>query len=238
MEYSTRSHILYLSTYPPRECGIATFTQDLVNAIDTQFSPTMMSSILAMNRQNTNIYNYSKKVKFQLNDSNIDDYITLAKEINHDEGIHMVNIQHEFGIFGGDYGSYLIAFLELIEKPVIITFHSILPTPNEQLKQVVRALCGKVEAVIVMNRLGKEILHIDYGITKKIVVIPHGIPYTPLVPSAVEKKRLGFEDRLVLSSFGMIEVMTRSLDSISPSMTYMTGASTESCCGWKGNLRF
>lgn len=193
-----------MGTYPPRECGIATFTQDLVRAIDQKVSPSVKSAILAMNKNGTNMYNYSGKVLYQLNDSDISEYIDLAKKINRDDRIKIINIQHEFGIFGGEYGSYLIAFLEVIEKPVVITFHSILPGPNEQLKKVVQSIARKVNAIITMSHTGKGILRRDYGIKTDIFVIPHGIPYTPFMPSSVEKKNLGYEDKLVISSFGMI----------------------------------
>lgn len=204
MKNTQEDCILYVSTFPPRECGIATFSADLVNAIDRKFSSSIKSSILAMNRNGTNIYNYPRKVRYQLSDSNIDDYILLAKKINANDSIKLVNIQHEFGIFGGEYGSYLIPFLELLEKPTILTFHSVLPTPNDHFRQVVQALARKVSAIIVMCNTAKQILRNDYSITSDIYVVPHGIPYTPFLPSSIEKKRLGYEDNLVISSFGLL----------------------------------
>ena len=196
--------ILFMSTFPPRECGIATFCQDLVKAIDERCHPNIKSLILAMNRNGTNTYNYSKKVGFQLNDSDIDQYISLAKKINKINKIKLVNIQHEFGIFGGEYGSYLNAFLEILEKPVVITFHSILPDPDIQLKKTVQSIAKRVNAFIVMSNKGKEILRTIYGLKNDIYVIHHGIPYSPFGSGEKEKKYLGYKDRLILCSFGMI----------------------------------
>src|SRR3989338_5383198 len=116
--------ILYMSTFPPRECGIATFTRDLTSAMDKKFNPTLKSKIIAINDNGSSIYNYGSKVKMQLNESYIEHYINAAKKINANDKVKLVNIQHEFGIFGGHYGDYLIPFLETLDKPVAVTFHS------------------------------------------------------------------------------------------------------------------
>lgn len=197
-------YILYMSTFPPRECGIATFAQDLVSNIDKRYHPHLRSIILAMNKNETNTYNYQKKVAFQLDDSDIDKYISLAKKINRIDKIKLVSIQHEFGIFGGQYGSYLNAFLEILEKPAIITFHSVLPAPDVQMIKTIQAIARRVNAIIVMNERGRKILREVYGVRTDIHVIYHGIPYTPFGSGEKEKKHLGYKDRLVLCSFGMI----------------------------------
>jgi hypothetical protein len=85
--------ILYMATFPPRECGIATFTKDLTKAIDKKYSPKIKSKILAMNRSGISIYNYPKNVIFQIDDTNIQEYIDVAKEINKTDAIKLVSIQ-------------------------------------------------------------------------------------------------------------------------------------------------
>ena len=107
----SQSYILYMGTYPPRECGIATFTQDLIKEMDKNLSLMSKSKILAMNNDVTNIYNYPKEVIFQIDDTDIQEYINTAKQINETKAIKLINIQHEFGIFGGSHGNYLITFL-------------------------------------------------------------------------------------------------------------------------------
>ena len=199
-----QSWILVVGTFPPRECGIATFTKDLTNAINKRYNPTIKTKILAMNKNGVNIYNYPEDVIAQINDEDIQEYIDVAKKINRIDKIKLVCIQHEFGIFGGEYGSYLIAFLEIIKKPVIITFHSMLPNPNDNLKRVVQTLAKKCECLIVMAEKGREILREEYGIKTDIEVIPHGIPTIPFVASIKEKTKMGYQDRIILSSFGMI----------------------------------
>ena len=193
-----------MSTFPPRECGIATFTRDLTDAMDRNFSLRIESKLLAMNKNLTSIYDYPKKVLFQINDTEIQDYIDMAKEINNSEKIKLVNIQHEFGIFGGRYGSYLLIFLELLEKPVVITFHSVLPKPNDKLKRVVRALANKAECIIVMTNVASKILKKTYKVKIPIVVVPHGIPFVRFSSGEKEKKLLGLKNKIVLSSISFL----------------------------------
>ena len=196
--------ILFVTTFPPRECGIATFTKDLTDAFDRRLSPKIKSRILAINSNGINIYNYPKKVQLQISDNEINDYIETAKKINSMKNIKLVCIQHEFGLFGGDYGDNLLAFLEIIEKPIVITFHSVLPSPNEKLKKVVKAISEKVNEIIVMTPAAVKILQEDYQIETPIKIIPHGIPTTTLESQEREKKRLALQNKIILSSFGMI----------------------------------
>ncbi len=198
------SWILYMGTYPPRECGIATFTRDLTKAVGRKFSPGVASKILAMNRNSTNIYNYPKEVIMQISDSNKEEYARAAEEINGIEAIKLINIQHEFGIFGGKDGDYLLDFLGRVNKPVIVTFHTVLPKPNEHLRNVVRKISEKSACIIVMANKAIEILAGDYGIKSDIFMIPHGIPTVPLTSSSGEKSKIGCKGRIVLSSFGLI----------------------------------
>lgn len=196
--------VLYMGTYPPRECGIATFTKDITDAIDKKFNPAIKSSILAMNKSDTDTYNYPKKVKYQIVEDYMNDYIEVAKKINKSPSIKLINIQHEFGIFGGEYGDYLLTFLEIIEKPVVITFHSIMPQPDRRLKKVVRALAEKTQVIIVMTEKAVEILRDKYKIKTPINVIPHGIPTVSFDAVHKEKEKLRFKDKIILSSFGLI----------------------------------
>ena len=144
--------ILYVGTFPPRECGIATFTQDLTNAIDKEFTPGIKSKMLAINDNSTSIYNYPQKVIMQINETDIEDYLNQANAINRSTQIKLVNIQHEYGIFGGDWGNYLLPFLELLKKPVVITLHTVLPHPKRFIKKTTQAICEKSSGVVVMTK--------------------------------------------------------------------------------------
>jgi len=197
--------ILYVSTFPPRKCGIATFTYDLTHAMDTLLSPMIKSKIAALNPDDVLSYNYPKNVLFQFNQKNEHDYLPIAREINRMKEVRLVNIQHEFGIFGGEFGSYLLNFTRALKKPAVVNFHTVIPGPDERLRNAVRDLAESVNAITVMTALSKKILVEDYGIPdKKIRVIPHGIHPQPFTSSRSDKLALGFSDRVVLSTFGLL----------------------------------
>jgi len=197
--------ILYVSTYPPRECGIATFTRDLTKSMDKRFNPTLKSKILAINDNGSSMYNYVSKVKMQLNESYIEKYIDVAKKINNDKRIKLVSIQHEFGIFGGNYGDYIIPFLDTLKKPVVVTFHSVLPKPDPDRLRIVKAIAKRSSAITVMANSAVDILTEDYGIErKKINVIHHGVPMFHPNRKDKIKKKIGLENHFIISTFGLI----------------------------------
>src|SRR5699024_1387874 len=125
----------------------------------------------------TYIYNYPKKVQNSIYANNLDNYIESAQQINDDTNIKLISIQHEFGLFGGKYGDYLIKFLDILNKPTVITFHSILPDPDKKLKEVVEQISEKSQALVVMTKSGVDILHKHYNVKNNIHLIPHGIPH-------------------------------------------------------------
>lgn len=200
---------------------MATFTQDLSTAFDKKFNPTVKSRIVAINDRPTSIYNYNSKVVDQIAATELEQYVKLAKRINKREEVKLINIQHEFGLFGGDWGDYLIPFLQALEKPAIITFHSILPNPDDYLKNVVRFIAEHAKAIVVMNNLSQDTLVQEYQIPRsKVHLIPHGIPQTTFEPSETVKAGLGFANRLVISTFGLlspnkgIEYVIRALPAV------------------------
>ncbi len=197
--------IVYVSTFPPRICGIATFTQDLTNAMDAMLAPTVTSRIAAMNPHQAAYYRYPQKVIFQINQDNPEEYITTAEKINQMDSVQLVSIQHEFGIYGGERGTNIIPFMQELTKPVCVTFHTVLPKPDDHLLVTVNRLVDNASAVIVMTNTSKEILIKEYTVPKKkIEVIPHGIHSQPYTSSEQIKKRLGYSDKTVLSTFGLI----------------------------------
>ncbi len=197
--------VAYLATFPPRECGIATFTQDLTNAIDNLYSPAITSKIIAMNLNDTDAYHYPGKIIFEVSQNRKSHYVEAAKLMNHDDSIKLVNIQHEFGIFGGKYGINVLSFLKTLKKPAVITFHTVLPTPNDSLLKTVKQLDAYVCEFIVMTNLAKMMLINDYGISKeKITIIPHGIHHRPYITSHDAKLKYGNSDRIILTTFGFL----------------------------------
>ena len=198
------SKICFLSNFPPKQCGIATFTKDLVSSMNKRFNPVLKSRVIALN-EDQSYYNYDNRVIMQMNKDSIEDYKQTARKINNSKDMRLVSIQHEFGLFGGEMGDKLNYFLEELEKPVIITFHSVLPNPDEKRKQVVKAITSKASAIIVMANIAVDILNKDYGIEKsKIHVVHHGIPNVPYSSPDYFKKRLKLNHRTILSTFGLL----------------------------------
>lgn len=202
--------ILYVSTFPPRECGIATFTEDLTNAIDKEFAPAVKSQIAAMNKAGTSLYNYPAKTVAQISDTDLEDYIVVAKHVNSSSDIRLVNIQHEYGIYGGEWGEYVLPFMELIKKPIVLTMHTVLPNPEdwderEKLIKVTQKIAEKADKIIVMTNSAAKLLIDLYNVpVEKIAVIPHGVHHIAFPSKSKAKKKLNLEGRTVFSTFGML----------------------------------
>ena len=195
--------IVYLGTHPPRKCGIATFTQDLTTAMDKIINPKIKSKIAALN-DNGN-YNYPNEVLYQIRDIDAEDYIKVAQKINENDKIKLVSVQHEFKIFGSDYGENLLVFLEALKKPVITTFHTVLHDPSGQRKKIIQSIARHSKYLVVMNKLAVEILKKDYDLeNSKIVVIPHGIHDVPYKKNTNLKKDLGYANKQLITSFGFL----------------------------------
>lgn len=197
-----KPNISFLSSYPPRECGIATYTQDLVNSINRlqELGPPIITAI----NDKGGYYDYPSSVKLQIDREEIDTYLDAADSINN-SGIDALNLQHEFGLFGGTWGDYLLEFLEELEKPVVTTLHTVLQDPPPEADKVTRRLIDLSDYVVVMARVGVKILEQQYNtLPNKVRYIPHGCPNVPFVRSETVKKTLGLEDKFVLSTFGLI----------------------------------
>lgn len=202
---SEKDCIVYLTTYPPRECGIATFTADLISYTDELFSDQVDTKVVAMNTDSVRRVVYGSKVLFTVEENNTDEYMHAATRLNAMPEVKMVSIQHEFGIFGADYGSNVTVFLQALIKPSVITFHTVLPEPAEEMKAVMRTILQTVTHVVVMTELSKELLVRVYGADANTVrVIPHGIHPQAYTDGEDAKKRLGFSGKNVLTTFGLL----------------------------------
>lgn len=198
---SKEEYIAFLSTYTPRECGIATFTKDLIDAIDLlgKFAP---ARVISVNEIET-IYDYDSRVKQQIRQDFEEDYNQAAKYINSSR-INAVNLQHEFGIYGGEWGKYILSFLQNVNKPIITTLHTVQPDFEPKALNVLKEITAHSKAVVVMARAAKNILK-EYNVpNKKINVVQHGCPDIPFLTSESVKPSLGLKGRTVLSTFGLI----------------------------------
>ncbi|MCR4335655.1 MAG: glycosyltransferase family 4 protein [archaeon] len=199
------NNILYLSTYPPRECGLATFTRDVSENIQKKFGQEARAKIIAINEDNSSLYNYGKKVVFNIVEQDIKSYEKAAEKINSMKGISLVNIQHEFGLFGGDYGEHLLRLMELTKKKIVTTLHTVLEDPEEDMKRVVQKIFEYSNKIVVMTENAKEILTRDYEVdAEKIVIIPHGAPNIGFKEKNKIKKQMGFEGKTILLTFGLL----------------------------------
>ena len=196
--------ILFISSYPPRECGIATFTKDLVNSIKQRFTHQIEMKICAL-EEGISYFQYDEEVIYRLDTTQREQYALLAEKINNNRQIAALMIEHEFGLFGGKHGEYLLDFLEIIKKPVVITFHTVLPLPDPRLLSVVKSLSKSCRNIIVMTHGSEKILEEDYGISQeKIKIIPHGTHLVLWREHSEIKKQFGLDHHLILSTFGLL----------------------------------
>jgi glycosyltransferase involved in cell wall biosynthesis len=197
----TRKCIAYLSSFPPRECGIATFTKDLLSAI-AELRIYRTPTVIAVNEKGA-IYHYDKRVKRVIERDKADTYVQAAHYINTSDS-SVVNLQHEFGLFGGEYGEHITSFLENVKKPVVTTLHTIEPNFSPKAQEVLRQIVTKSEAIVVIVRAAIELLEKQDIPIKRYAVIPHGCPDIPFVNSEKRKTALGLKGKFVISTFGLI----------------------------------
>lgn len=195
--------ILFISSYPPRECGIATYSQDLIRALKNKFGASFSLRVCAL-ENGENSYSYPAEVKYILNTAVASEFLMLSNIINNDENLKIVMIQHEFGLFRAQEEAFL-QFLHQTKKPVVIAFHSVLPSPDHRLKDKVISIAEACESIIVMTNQSSQVLIADYGIEQdKITVIPHGTHLVPHLDKSLLKEKYGLKDRKVLSTFGLL----------------------------------
>jgi glycosyltransferase involved in cell wall biosynthesis len=221
--------ILFITSYPPRECGIATYSQDLIKAINNKFSKSLSIRVCALESGDSD-YQYQEIVKYTLKTSLADRYMALALKINKDTRTGIVLIQHEFGFFKKQEQAF-IQLLTLLKKPVIIVFHTVLPKPDEQLKLNIKNIAERCESIIVMTHNSAEILINDYGLPEDMIsVIAHGTHLVSHISKEVLKKKYGLKGRKVLTTFGLlssgknIETTLKALPAIikkNPEVTFL-----------------
>lgn len=210
--------IAFIGNSLPRRCGIATFTTDLQRAISAS-RPDLETCIVAMT-DHGHAYDYPSVVAFQINDHKIEDYVRAADFLNAGR-FDAVCLQHEFGIFGGDAGSHILALLSRLTMPVVTTLHTVLSEPTAVQRLVLERIVEASSKVVVMAKKARELLRSVYQVPdEKIEVIPHGIPDVAFVSPDAAKKNLGFSGRSVILTFGLlspnkgIEVMIDAMPSI------------------------
>ena len=194
--------IAFLGNYVPRLCGIATFTHDLCESI-AAISPGSDCFVVAINDRLEG-YSYPPRVRFEILEKDLDSYRRTADLLNFNN-TDLLCVQHEFGIYGGAAGSYLLALLKEVRMPVVTTLHTVLRDPDASQRSVMDALIARSSRLVVMSEKGREILNETYDLSDgKLDVIPHGIPDLEFVESRVCKSQFGVEGKQVLLTFGLI----------------------------------
>ena len=194
--------VIYIGSYIPRECGIATFTKDLTTSIN-MLNPHCLAEIVAVNPPNLT-YDYPWEVKYRFNQEHPTTYKNATSYINQSSA-EVVCLQHEFGLYGGKSGEKIIPFLKTINKPIVATFHTILPNPNDHYKKILSEISSLCEAVVVMINSAAECLVRDYGVdANKIVVIPHGVPDIAFSKEPKNRQKMGLENKTIIATFGLL----------------------------------
>jgi glycosyltransferase involved in cell wall biosynthesis len=197
------AEIIVITSYPPRECGIATYSQDLIKALNNKFRRSLSIKVCALNTGNQN-YEYPEEVKFVLDTSQVNSYLNLAQSINDDEHIQMVLVQHEFGLYKEQEMAFLQMLYEL-SKPIVLVFHTVLPKPDLHLKKEVKNIVAACKNIIVMTNTSANILMYDYGISKnKISIIAHGTHLVQYLNGKLLKEKYNLSGRKVLTTFGLL----------------------------------
>ncbi|MFX1297399.1 MAG: glycosyltransferase family 4 protein, partial [Promethearchaeota archaeon] len=194
--------IAFIGNYIPRQCGIATFTSDLLQAVSNEL-PKSNCWALAMNDIPEG-YPYPNQVRFELNINRLKDY-QLAAEFLNINRVEVVCLQHEFGIYGGENGNFILTLLRNLRMPVVSTLHTLIPNPEQKILRIIETIARLSDRLIVMSHQAKTLLIEDYDITEdKINVIHHGIPDVPFIDPNFFKDQFGVEGKDVILTFGLI----------------------------------
>ena len=196
------NQIAFVGDYVPRQCGIATFTRDLCEAVAAA-CPEANCIVGAVNDRREG-YAYPSQVRFDFHERDLDSYRRAADFLNINN-VEVLCVQHEFGIFGGPAGSHLLALLGEVQMPVVTTLHTILREPSTKQRRVMQEVIAHSTRVVSMTQKGSEFLQEVYDVpVEKIDLIPHGIPDMPFVDPNYYKDKFGVEGKLVLLTFGLL----------------------------------
>jgi glycosyltransferase involved in cell wall biosynthesis len=196
------SRVAILGNYLPRQCGIATFTTDLCDAISAEFGTTELLALPVNDTEEG--YRYPERVRFELSEGDAASYRRAAEFLNF-SNIDLVCLQHEYGIFGGDAGGHILELLRRLHMPVVTTLHTVLREPNPDQRRVMNEIASLSDRLIVMSQNSAEILHEVFRVPDhKIDLIPHGIPDVPFIDPNFYKDCFGTEGKIVMLTFGLL----------------------------------
>ena len=201
-EWEGLKSIVFIGNYLPRQCGIATFTTHLLESVALN-APDQDCWAVAMNDQPEG-YPYPSQVRLEINQNQLNDY-SLAADLLNLQQVDVVCLQHEYGIFGGKRGSFIIELLRNLKMPVVTTLHTILKDPNLQDRQIMMQLAEFSDRLVVMSERSVEFLRDIYQVPEeKIALIHHGIPDVPFVESDDYKEKFDVSGKKIILTFGLL----------------------------------
>ena len=207
MDYSHQksekiTRVAVIGNHLPRQCGIATFTTDLINALSTE-APEIDCWGVVMNDKPDG-YAYPDKVRFEIKQNKLNDYNVAAEYLNINQ-VDIVSLQHEYGIFGGTAGSYILKLLTDLRMPIVTTLHTVLKDPTPEYREVMNKLANLSDKLVVMSGKAVDFLKDIYQVpAEKIAFIHHGIPDMPFVDPNFYKDKFNVEGKKVLLTFGLL----------------------------------
>src|ERR1700747_1724098 len=227
------TRIAFIGNYLPRQCGIATFTTDLCTAMAAEFGGGRLFAIPVNDPDSS--YQYPEQVRIELGQEDYGSYERAAEFLNFN-GNDLVCLQHEYGIFGGSAGRYILALLRKLKMPLVTTLHTVLREPDANQRIVLEEIAQLSDRLIVMSELAAQLLREVYVVQSgKIDVIPHGVPDLPFMDPNYFKDKFGTEGKSVLLTFGLlspnkgIENVIRALPAIlarHPNVVYIVSGVT------------
>lgn len=227
------TRIAFVGNYLPRECGIATFTTDLCNALTAEYGEGRLFAVPVNDPDSR--YDYPDQVRLEITQEDLASYERAAEFLNFN-GNDLVSLQHEYGIFGGAAGRYILALLRRLKMPLVTTLHTVLREPDANQRIVLEEISQLSDRLVVMSELASQLLREVYAVPgEKIDIIPHGVPEMPFMDPNYFKDKFGTEGKSVLLTFGLlspnkgIENVIRSLPAIlarHPNVVYIVSGVT------------
>jgi glycosyltransferase involved in cell wall biosynthesis len=197
------SRIAYIGTYVPKRCGIATYTHHLRQSVKGAKGWKGIDPVLALVDQTDDEIGADPSI-WPIVKQNRTSYLKAAEKLNASD-VALVSLQHEFGIFGGEVGAYILDLLDRLEKPLVTTFHTVFEQPPEPYRSIQQRIADRSDRIVVMNRKAIRYVADAFGVPeKKLCFIPHGTPAPVSANRDAVREQLGWSGRKVVMSFGLL----------------------------------